>query len=128
LADVAGGMVDAIERAAAEAGVDVDVNLEQEFQAFALGERSAVVRLSKAAIEAMGLKPRLEAAGGGSDANVLNARGMPTVNLAAGMMRVHSPDEYLALDELNRVCELAMHLVVLAPEYARRSRSGKQEP
>ena len=42
--------------------------------------------------------------GGGSDANILNARGLPTVNLDAGMMQVHSPDEYVTLDDLERLC------------------------
>ena len=33
----------------------------------------------------------MQTGGGGSDANILNARGLPTVNLDAGMMQVHSP-------------------------------------
>ena len=50
-------------------------------------------------------------AGGGSDANVLNALGIPAVNLAAGMMRVHSSDEYIDLDELERLCAVVLQLV-----------------
>ena len=48
------------------------------------------------------------ASGGGSDANVLNARGLPTVNLSAGMTQVHSPDEHVSLDDLERLCGLAL--------------------
>jgi tripeptide aminopeptidase len=114
LAEVAANMVDAIQRAAGELGVDVEVELVNEFQSYALSGRSPVVRLSKAAVSALGLSPRLLTAGGGSDANVLNARGIPTVNLDAGMMRVHSAEEYLALDELVRLCELALQMIVLA--------------
>jgi tripeptide aminopeptidase len=115
LADVAAAMVDAIENAAAQVGVDVEVNLIHEFQSFALSERSAVVRLGKRALSALGVAPRLLSAGGGSDANVLNARGVPAVNLDAGMMRVHSAEEYLGLDELAQLCALALQMIMLAP-------------
>ena len=127
LADVAASMVDAVQEAAAQTGVDVDVSLVHEFRAFALTGRSPVVRLAKAAVLALGLEPRLLTAGGGSDANVLNARGLPTINLDAGMMRVHSPDEYLTLDELERLCSLVLHLIDLAPEFAPRPRAVAPE-
>jgi len=118
LAEVSGAIVDALHKGAAESGVDVDVQLVHEFHAFALNARAPVVRLSTAAITALGLQPELMTAGGGSDANILNARGLPTSNLTAGMMRVHSPDEYLPLDELERLCALVLQLIRLAPDYA----------
>jgi len=123
LAQVAAAMVDAIQEAAAQTGVDVDVSLVHEFRAFSLTGRSPVVRLARAAVSALGLEPRILTAGGGSDANVLNARGLPTINLDAGMMRVHSPDEFIALDELEKLCALVLQLIMLAPEYAPRPRS-----
>ena len=35
-------------------------------------------------------------------------------------MRAHSPDEYVALDELERLCALVLQLVALSPEFAPR--------
>ncbi len=124
LAHVAASMVDALQEGAARTGVDVEINLVHEYRAFALTGRSPVVRLSKAAVSALGLEPRLLTGGGGSDANVLNARGLPTVNLDAGMMQVHSPDEYLALEELERLCALVIQMILLAPEFEPRTRSS----
>jgi len=124
LAHVAAAMVDALQEGAAQTGVDVEVNLVHEYRAFALSPRSAVVRLSKAAVTAVGLEPCLLTCGGGSDANIFNARGLPTVNLAAGMMQVHSPDEYITLDELERLCAVVVNMIVLAPQFAPRT-SGK---
>jgi tripeptide aminopeptidase len=117
-------MVDALQEGAARTGVDVEVNLAHEYKAFALTGRSPVVRLAKAAISTLGLEPRLLTSGGGSDANILNARGLPTVNLSAGMMKVHSPDEYLPLDELERLCTLMLHMIHLAPEFEPRKRAN----
>lgn len=118
LAHVAAAMVDALQEGAAQTGVDVEVNLVHEYRAFALTGRSAVVRLSRAAVAALDLQPRLLTSGGGSDANILNARGLPTVNLDAGMMQVHSPDEYLSLDDLERLCSLVLQMIRLAPDFA----------
>jgi tripeptide aminopeptidase len=130
LAKVAAAMVDAMHAGAAEVGVDVDIALVHEYSAFALTGRSAVVRLSKAALADLGMEPRLLASGGGSDANTLNARGLPTVNLTAGMTQVHSPDEHCSLDDLERLCAVALRLILMAPEYGPKPRAatGNDDP
>ena len=122
----AAAMVDALQDAAAQVGVDVDIDLVHEYRAFALTGRSPVVRLSKAALADLGLEPQLLASGGGSDANILNARGLPTVNLTAGMMQVHSPDEHISLDDLERLCGVRPETDPLAPEFA--PRAGRRPP
>lgn len=124
LAEVAGAMVDAVQRAAAETGVDVDVDLSNEFRAFSLTSRSPALRLAKAAVEALGIEPSVMTAGGGSDANVLNARGLPTINLSIGSMYAHSPEEYVALDELERLCSLVLQLIALSPQFAPRPKAA----
>jgi tripeptide aminopeptidase len=124
LSRVAATMVDAMQAGATQAGVDVDIALVHEYRAFALAPRSPVVRLSKAALTDLGLEPRMQASGGGSDANILNARGLPTVNLSAGMMQVHSPDEYISLHDLEHLCGLVLRMILLAPEYAPRARAA----
>ncbi len=117
LVRIAGSMVDALQEGAARTGVDVDVSLTHEYSAFSLKPKSAVVRLAKAALSDLGVEGRLLTGGGGSDANILNARGLPTVNLDAGMMQVHSPDEYIPLSELERLCALVLRVILLAPAY-----------
>ena len=118
LARVAAGIVDALERGAAEVGVDVDIDMVHGYRAFALAPRSPVVRLAKAAMTELGVESRLLASGGGSDANVFNARGLPTVNFDCGMTNVHTPDEHISLDDLERLVRLVEVLVRKAPEYA----------
>ncbi|NLO28216.1 MAG: M20/M25/M40 family metallo-hydrolase [Actinobacteria bacterium] len=118
LTRVAASMVDAIQQAAAQTGVDVDVDLVHEYRSFALTSDSPAVRLGKAGISAIGLEAEIHSSGGGSDANVLNARGLPSINLQTGMMRVHSSDEYVTLDDLERLCALLLKLVELAPDFA----------
>ena len=117
LAATAAAMVDALQRGAAEMGVDVDIDLVHGYRAFALTSRAPVVRLAKAALAELGIESRLCASGGGSDANVFNARGLPTVNLNCGMTHVHTPQEHISLDDLERLVGLAEVLIRKAPEY-----------
>lgn len=114
LAEVAAAMVDAIQLAATQTGVDVDVDVTDEFRCFLLPDNAPVVRLATKALTAVGLQPQSQIAGGGSDANVLNAKGLPTVNLTAGMMRVHSDQEYMPLEDLERLCQVSLQLIAQA--------------
>ena len=51
---------------------------------------------------ALGLHPGHALSGGAADANVFNARGLPCVNLANGMADIHTGDEHIAVDDLDR--------------------------
>ncbi len=116
LARTAAAMVDAFQRGAAEVGVDVDLDIASGYRAFSLSRRSPVVSLCRAALSELGIAPRWVTTGGGSDANVFNARGLPTVNLDCGMARVHTPEEYVAAADLALLVRLMLTLVRLAPE------------
>ena len=52
--------------------------------------------------------------GGGSDANVLNDRGLPTVNLSAGYEQVHTANEFMPLERLEQAYRLVLALVEVA--------------
>ena len=57
--------------------------------------------------------------GGGSDANIFNANGIVTLNLATGMNKVHSTAEYIRVADLESVARLVLECVhTLADEEA----------
>ena len=56
--------------------------------------------------------------GGAADANVFTARGLPCVNLANGMLDIHTPDERIAVDDLERMVDVTLALVDAAAETA----------
>jgi tripeptide aminopeptidase len=114
LSQLVADMVKALQRGAAETGVDLETRLVHEYRAFALSPRSPVVRLTRLAMESLGLEPRMQSSGGGSDANVLNERGIPTVNLNCGMNQVHSSGENLALEDLVGLVRLVIALLTQA--------------
>jgi tripeptide aminopeptidase len=119
LAGITAEMVEAFQHGATETEVDVEITLNRDYSGFSLSPRSRVARLGKAALRAVGVEPRVLSSTGGSDANALNSRGVPTVNLDCGMVAVHSADEHIPLAELVRLTHLVLALIRLAPEYGR---------
>jgi tripeptide aminopeptidase len=50
-------------------------------------------------------------AGGGSDANIFNGKGIETVILGTGMANVHSVEESVRVDDMARVAELLVEII-----------------
>lgn len=104
-------MLQAITLAAAETGVDVDIDVQDEYRSYRHGEDALPVRLAVAAIAATGLTMTMLSGNGGSDGNIFNARGLPSLTLGVGYERVHSPQEQMRLDRLVQVSDLVHALV-----------------
>ena len=61
--------------------------------------------------------PVVEAlSGGAADANVFNLKGLSCLNLANGMMEIHTPDEWIAVDDVERMIDVTLAIVDLARE------------
>ena len=69
------------------------------------------MRLAAAALERVGAAPSLVLSGGGADANVFNERGLSCLNLANGMTDIHTPDEHIAVADLERMVDVTLALV-----------------
>lgn len=93
-------MTEALEAAADRHGATVEVVLERSYSNFKLSQEDGIVQRAVAAAKALGLTPALVPSGGGSDANVFNAGGIATINISAGMDKVHTTEERLAVDDL----------------------------
>lgn len=107
-----GRMTAAMETAARQAGGRVALHVEQAYGGFRLDPGAPVVARAAAAARACGLEPALRASGGGSDANIFNARGgIPTVALCAGYQHIHSTAESMPVAELVRLAELTLAIL-----------------
>lgn len=103
-----------LEETARKAGARVEINVELLYQGFDLPADAPVVRFTQEVMRRCGLEPSLTQSGGGSDANILNARGIPAVNLATGMEKVHTTEEEIAVADLISMARLLVELVRLA--------------
>ncbi len=102
------------EEAAVEVGATVEVRLEFEYNHYLVPEDSTAMSLVRAACEATGVECKVQRGGGGSDANIYNATGVPSVVLACGMQEMHTKQEYLTTRELVRAAELVVNLILAA--------------
>ena len=114
LDELVGEMLDCFAFAAGVAECEVEVQVEEKYRAYRLGSDDLPVRLARQALRRAGFVPRTVEANGGADANVFNARGLPSVNLANGMLRIHSPDEAVAVADLEAMVGVTLGLVEAA--------------
>jgi tripeptide aminopeptidase len=105
------GIVDAFTEAAADMECDVETTVERLFRAYRLPPSSPPVAVAAAALEALGIEPSPIATGGGSDANVFVANGIPVVNVADGTVGNHQPDESIAVATLESVLDVALGIL-----------------
>jgi tripeptide aminopeptidase len=110
-------MREAVESAAKEHGAQVEFVNEVIYPAFRFGDGDEVVEIAKSAIQSIGLTPYQFESGGGSDANMFNGNGVPTVNLAVGYEDIHTTNERIKVDDLVKVAEL---VVAITAEVAKR--------
>jgi tripeptide aminopeptidase len=91
-------------------GAGLEIQIERAYESYRLTADMPVLQRVAAALEAMGEGPPiLKAGGGGSDANILNARGISAVPISTGMQGVHTNQECIAVGDMVRCAELVLH-------------------
>ena len=87
------------------------LRVERMYKSFELKKSSQIIQVAKAAMKGAGVKPVLKQTGGGSDANIFNERGIPTIILGVGADHVHTTDERIAVADLVRGTEIILDLI-----------------
>ncbi len=105
------GMVEAMESASKESGGSVEIRLDPCYPAYRLMEDVEPARRAARAARQIGVPVRFKSTGGGSDANILNSRGIPSVVLSCGYEMVHTTEERIALDQLALLAEWVTAIV-----------------
>jgi tripeptide aminopeptidase len=109
-------MLESAAFAASLADCEAESEVRPSFPGYRFRKSDEPVRLAAAALERCGYAPSYALSGGGADANVFNARGLQCVNLANGMMEIHTPDEHIAVADLEGMVEVTLALIDVARE------------
>jgi tripeptide aminopeptidase len=109
--EVATSIVDAMTEAASDGGCDLEIHVEELFRAYKVQRSSKPVEVAAAALADAGIEAQPISTGGGSDANVFQARGFQCVNLANGTKGAHQPDESVTVDALETMLDVALGVV-----------------
>lgn len=104
-------MTTAYEEAAAEMGASVENEVIFMYHGYKYTEETPVVQKAINAVKRIGRTPEMVKSGGGSDGNVFNGYGVPSVNLAIGYEEIHTTNERMPLSELYKAAELVLAIV-----------------
>ncbi len=85
-----------------------------DYNGFDIPESSPLITHLKKACAAAGLKAAMQASGGGSDTNILNERGIPSLNLSIGMTNVHTTRESIKKADIIKAARLVLALIATA--------------
>src|SRR5262245_25524525 len=113
-ADLLREMLETAAFAASLGECELESEVRPSFPGYRFREGDSAVRLAATALTACGFEPTYALSGGGADANVFNARGLECVNLANGMMEIHTPDEHIAVADLEAMVDVTLALVAAA--------------
>src|SRR5438874_9852002 len=104
-------MLDAFSFAATATDCEVETETRKSYVGYRFKRDDEAVQLAAAALERCGYEPSYGFSGGGADANVFNERGRRCVNLADGMVDIHTPDEHIAVEDLEAMVDVTVALV-----------------
>jgi len=88
----------------------------KSYEGYEFDEGHPLVQRVRRQVEAMGLPFLFRRSGGGSDANVFNARGLPTLVLGYGPRNIHTLEEAIAVDDVKKISDLLVRLIMNAGE------------
>jgi tripeptide aminopeptidase len=111
LAEQVQAMQDALTFAAGVSDCEVETKLTRTYTAYRFTRDDLPVRLAAEALSSHGFEPVYRLSGGAADSNVFNERGLQCVNLANGMSEIHTPDEHIAVADLEAMVEVTLGLV-----------------
>ena len=116
LADLMREIVDTVTFAASLEECEVETQVSGLSRGYRFRRDDVPVQIAATALERVGLEPSFILSGGGADANVLNERGLQCVNLANGMTDIHTPDERIAVADLEQMVDVTLALIDVAGE------------
>lgn len=104
-------MREAFGSATKEFGATFDFQENYLYPAYKFSDDAPVVRIAADAFESLGIEWSTFDSGGGSDANMFNGMGVPTVNLAIGYELIHTPKEQIRVADLVDTARMVVAII-----------------
>jgi tripeptide aminopeptidase len=111
LADLVQEMQDAITYAGNVSDCTTQTTARKSYRGYRFARTDRAIVLAAEALARCGFEPAYELSGGAADANVFNERGLEVVNLANGMIDIHTPSERIAVGDLDAMVDVTLALV-----------------
>ncbi|CAM5192556.1 Peptidase M20 dimerisation domain-containing protein OS=Lysinibacillus sphaericus OX=1421 GN=LS41612_09275 PE=3 SV=1 [Lysinibacillus sphaericus] len=112
-------MQDTFEQVAAAMGARAEIEVKLMYPGFRVTESDKVVQVAMAAARNIDRTPQLGISGGGSNANIIAGFGIPTVNLSVGYEDIHTTNEKIPVEELEKLADLLVEIVKESAKHER---------
>jgi tripeptide aminopeptidase len=114
LRDQVQSMLDAATYAANLSDCELESRIISEYEGYRFARAHEAVQLVSRALDGSGYPVTYIESGGGADANVFNAGGVPCVNVCNGMAEIHTASEHIAVADLEGMLDVTMGLIEAA--------------
>ncbi|MDN3438018.1 M20/M25/M40 family metallo-hydrolase [Planococcus sp. APC 3900] len=104
-------MESVFEQTAELLGGRAETEVKLMYPGFHFDDMDPVVEIAQKAAAKIGRPSPVLTSGGGSDANIFNGFGIPTVNLCVGYEEIHTKNERMPIEELEKLAELLVEIV-----------------
>jgi tripeptide aminopeptidase len=104
-------MKECFENAAKKFGADIEFGSNRTYSSYKIDENHKILDIIRKAAQSSGNELRLVSSGGGSDTNVLNVNGIPSVNVGIGMEKVHTVNEFIKIDDMVKAAQFMLEIV-----------------
>ena len=104
-------MGNALHKACVKYGAKLNFRVTPAYRSFEIPASHESLLLAKAAAKNIGLKIKVKATGGGSDANIFASMGLPCLILGVGADNVHTKKENISIDEMAAGARLVLNII-----------------
>lgn len=94
-----------------EFGAEFISEIKKGYSSFNMDTDSDIVKMFGDACGKAGIQFTTLSSGGGSDTNIYNAKNIPSVNMAIGMSKVHTTEEFIAIQDIVDCTKILVELV-----------------
>lgn len=102
-----------VRETAARSGARSAIARTMEYAGFTIRPDDGIARIARSAMERVGIQHQFMVSGGGSDTNIFNKAGIRAINLSAGMMKVHTTNEYVMIRDLVDGTKVVLSIIEL---------------
>jgi len=107
-------MVGRLQRAARRLGGECTVGVNREYESYSLDPEQPPVSMAADAMRSLGIEPRFQPTGGGSDSNIFNAHGIRTAVVSIGVENPHTTSESADIEQLEMAARLVLAIAARA--------------
>ncbi|MDR1916458.1 MAG: M20/M25/M40 family metallo-hydrolase [Synergistaceae bacterium] len=100
-----------LEDACDKYGAKLTCKIDTVYRSYRFDDDDPIVTEVRDACERIGIEPKIASTGGGSDANVMNYRGIKSIVLSTGMDAIHTKSERITVKNLTDTARLCIALM-----------------